>query len=1199
MKRMIVTGLGFNIFLALATPLPTKAQDHLRPSGSATAEEEPALLELGQTITRQIQNSATVIYEIQLQVGQFVHVVVLQKGLDVAVSLRGPDGAEIAGFDSLNGSFGRECVSAIAAVSGDFHVEITSSAAAGEYEIRLTDLRDSIPQDKTRIEAEQIYMEGLRFYADGKGESYQLAVEKWEKSLSLWRSLGDKYGEALSRISQSAALAKIRDWEGAIRFGSEGASLFRFAGDPAGEGFALNKIGFLYGTHGEKRKALEYYTQALPLRHGAADAAGEATTLYNTAATYSDLGEKRKALDLYHQVLQLYRSLGDRGNEATTLSDIAKLLADLDEKKNALGYFNDALPLYRVEGDRDAEAITLSNIGQIYSDLGENQKALDYDNQALSLLSAQGNRGAEAVKADTLINMGMVYSELGEKQKALDYYKEALSLHRATGYRLGEAAALNNIGRIYDDQGEEQKALDYFGQALTLCRAVGNRDGEATTLHNIGLTYSHLGEGLKALEYYNLALPLYRAVDARDHEAGTLTNIGAVFNAMGETQKALDCYQKALTLNRRVGNRDAEATTLNNIGAVYDSLGEKQKSLEYYGDALPLHRAVGNRAGEAATLNNIGAAYSALHNKQKARDFYIQALPISNAISDPLLESAILHNLLLIQKQSSPALAIFYGKRALNLIQQVRRNIAGQDKELQKSFLASKNDYYRDVAELLIDQGRLAEAEDVLRMLKEQELKDFTRGQIGSPTAATASFTAREREAESILSQGLEYQELAQLASRTPPQQARFEELDKTLTANNVKLTDFWQALQSVLPATEAQTRKIESSDTQDLLRALPAGTVVVYTLVLDDRLDLMVISPDAIAHKSVAVKRAELSTAIEQLRAAIRDRRNGDALLGPSHRLYEWLVAPIAAELHGVKAQTIAWSLDRVLRYIPVNVLHDGQHYLIERYTNVVFTPGQTNGLDRKPQVGAWKALALGVSKQYRNDLNPLPAVPGELRTIVQDREDQQSHGPLPGRILLDEAFTQQALQQQLQQRFPLVHIASHFVLGMTTDESYLLLGGEKTGDSSGYQLRLSDVQNMNGMRFAGTALLSLSACETAIPKGEADGKEVDSLASIGRQRGAQAVLASLWEVNDTSTGQMMADFYRRWTSANEVTKAEALRAAQLALLHGDGLAQGSHGAGERGVRHTAEHPDHAEAEARYSHPYYWAPFILMGNWL
>jgi CHAT domain-containing protein len=645
-------------------------------------------------------------------------------------------------------------------------------------------------------------------------------------------------------------------------------------------------------------------------------------------------------------------------------------------------------------------------------------------------------------------------------------------------------------------------------------------------------------------------------------------------------------------------------------------------------------------------------AYDRLGEKQKAPDYYGQSLSLFRTIHDLVSEGRALLSFMEYWKElGKPSLAIFFGKQGIDRFQQIRRNIQKLPKEDQQSFVTSNQDYYRELAALLLAQGRLPEAEDVLGMLKEEEFKEFTRGQTGSAANSVASLTPKEQQAESILSEALEYQQLAQIAAadRTDQQKARYAELDKTLTENRKHLVDFWQALESALPAGEAHEKKLESSATQKLLRQLPAGTVVVYTVVLDDKLDLVVISRDAMAQKSTAVKRAEVAATVEQLRSAIRDRQPGEALLGPAHRLYDWLVTPIADELDGAHATTIAWSLDGVLRYIPVNVLHDGQHYLIERYTNVIFTPADTTGLDDKPNVTDWKALGLGVSKQYRSELNALPAVPAELRTIVRDQQDNASHGPLPGRILLDDAFTEQAMEQELQQRFPLVHIASHFVVGMTTDDSYLLLGGEKAGDTSGYQLRLSDVETMNGLTFDATALLSLSACETAMAKGEADGKEVDSLAAIGRQRGAQAVLASLWDVNDESTGRMMSDFYRRWTETKGMTKSEALREAQLALLHGQsaaaqgavknaqpqgtgkspqtqnagkapekpgagknaqaqnagkapeksGAGKGPETQGERGFPQKTASPAASTAnEPAYSHPYYWAPFILMGNW-
>jgi CHAT domain-containing protein len=146
---------------------------------------------------------------------------------------------------------------------------------------------------------------------------------------------------------------------------------------------------------------------------------------------------------------------------------------------------------------------------------------------------------------------------------------------------------------------------------------------------------------------------------------------------------------------------------------------------------------------------------------------------------------------------------------------------------------------------------------------------------------------------------------------------------------------------------------------------------------------------------------------------------------------------------------------------------------------------------------------------------------------------------------------------------------------------------------------LRLSDLETLQNLNFDGTALLALSACQTAMSNQESDGKEVDSLAAIGRQRGAQAVLASLWDVNDDSTGRLMADFYRRWSGTRSLPKAEALRQAQLILLRPTSSSAPNTASVGRGAERAASSGDARRPNASlYSHPYYWAPFILMGNW-
>ena len=175
-----------------------------------------------------------------------------------------------------------------------------------------------------------------------------------------------------------------------------------------------------------------------------------------------------------------------------------------------------------------------------------------------------------------------------------------------------------------------------------------------------------------------------------------------------------------------------------------------------------------------------------------------------------------------------------------------------------------------------------------------------------------------------------------------------------------------------------------------------------------------------------------------------------------------------------------------------------------------------------------------------------------------------RQKRGFISGSVIPDEQFTKDSLLGSLKQHRPLVHIASHFRLEPgDASLSFLLLG-------DGMTLTLTDIKNEAEDFFGGVELLTLSACETGVQKErESDGREIDSFAELAQRKGTKAVMASLWRVDDESTSRLMMEFYRTRQTKN-LTKAEALQKAQLSLL-----------------KHS-----------RYSHPYYWAPFILIGNW-
>jgi CHAT domain-containing protein/tetratricopeptide (TPR) repeat protein len=1121
---------GFVLFavacLALAGPLGAQGS-----SGAAVHPQSKATsLKLGKPIEREMRGGEKHSYKVHAAAGQFVHVVALQEGIDVFVTLLDPSGKQLLVVNSLNGSYGPEPVSFVAEVSGDFQLDVSpvsTDAQAGHYQMKLTDLRAPTQKDRTRIAAEGAYTEGGLLGSRGGTESAPAVVAKWQESLALWQSLDDKYGQALSLFS----------------------------------------IGFVYDTTGDKQKALDSYNQALPLERAAGDRSGEAATLNDIGAIYDGLGEKQKALDS----------------------------------------FNQALPLRRAVGDRAGEAATLNNIGAVYDDLGEKQKALDSYNQALPLMHSLGDRAGEAV---ALNNIGKVYADLGDKQKALDTYNQALALRRAVGDRAGEAVTLSNIGVVYDALGEKQKALDSYNQALPLLSAAGDRAGQAKTLSNIGLVYASLGEKQKALDYLNQALPLIRAAGDRAGEATALTNIGAVCNDLGETQKALDSFNQALPLKRTVGDRAGEAVTLNDIGFAYDALGEKQKALDNYNQALPLLRAVGDRADEATTLSNIGAVYDELGDKQKALDSYTQSLPLFRAVQDPLGEATTLGLLMEYWKSlRNPSLAVLFGKQAIDRFQQVRQNIGGLDKEAQQSFLKSKTAYYRELAELLISAGRLPEAQQVLDLLKAQEYSEFTqrRGDTGSGTKPVALTPAEqksnseyERITGEITAAGVEWTGLHAKPSRSADEQKRYNELSDKLTAANRELQAFLNTLYDSFGKGDQANAQVKSIDEQTaglqtLVAEIGAGTTAVYTLLLDQKCVMMVITPATRVAREVPIGRNALRDKVFAFAQALAKPASEEEIRPKAQDLYNILIAPIEKDLQGAQAQTLIWSLDDVLRYVPLAALYDGQQYLVERYRNVVITTASVGNLKDPPQVSSWRGLAMGVSKDY-DGLGTLKAVADELDSVVRSDQTPGSHGPVPGTILLDDSFTETGMETALDRHPSLVHIASHYVFHVGDDtQSYLLLGGKDTG-GQGFHLTLADVRDDQRMDFEGIELLTLSGCQTAVGSKDSDGREIDGLGITAQRKGAKAVVATLWAVDDASVGLLMATFYKLWVTTPGITKAEALRQAQLAILHRAADAatppQGSP-AGGSPVGASKQSP-----ASPYANPFYWAPFILIGNW-
>jgi CHAT domain-containing protein len=395
--------------------------------------------------------------------------------------------------------------------------------------------------------------------------------------------------------------------------------------------------------------------------------------------------------------------------------------------------------------------------------------------------------------------------------------------------------------------------------------------------------------------------------------------------------------------------------------------------------------------------------------------------------------------------------------------------------------------------------------------------------------------------------------------------------------------------------ARQARSQEISAYSTafQGTLKNLGHNSVLAQYNVTDDAVEIILTTPNAVITATSPVKAAKLNQLIRDFRATLGDANRNP--VAESQQLYALLIAPIAGALDKSGAKTLMLLLHDTLRYVPFAALHDGRSYLIEKMAVVNVNVAALDKLAMQPKPEAWAVWGLGITKAGR-DYPALPYAGEELNDIKAALGGKSS-------VKLDQDFTETKLQAGLGGYYPVIHIASHFEFTPgSIDKSELLLG-------DGSRLSLKQIQLK--LNFTGVELLTLSACETAVGDDTvaADGSEVAGLGAIAQEKGAMAVIATLWPVADQSTATLMDTLYKAHQTGH-LDKAESLRQAQLALLHGS--AQGGVSGAEdehRGLTRTdsgggaapvlAAAAPTKDPRAPYAHPYYWAPFILMGNWL
>jgi CHAT domain-containing protein/tetratricopeptide (TPR) repeat protein len=1028
-------------------------------------------------------------------------------------------------------------------------------------------------------------------------EDYPNAIIWLEQERTAQAALKDRPGEAKTFGRLAYSCYKVNQNESAAQFYEQALAIFRDLKDRRQEASTLNDFAFMYYMTDQFEKAIALYEQELAIVREMKDRALESTALNWLGDSYEHLKEYEKATEDYGQALSIRIELKDRAGEASTLNNLGILYDHRAQYDQAIGYFEQALAIRRELKDRAGEADALHWLGSVYNDRKEDSKAISYHEQTLAIRREIMDRSGEAAALESL---GLSSQNLNEYEKAMGYYEDALAIDREINDRTNEGKTLNELGAINALLSHYDKELDYYQQALAIAREVNNRKNEGLALFTLGSTYLRLSKPDQAIEIAGQALLIAREVKNQPIEFGALILLGASYAKLGQSERGLDYFSQALTTAREDGNRTNEGRALILQAVILNALKQQDKAISNFESGLAITREVKDRSSEGLALNGLGVMYLASGQYDKATSYLEQALAIARASKIREFEAPILSNLMVVwASRKQPRLAIVMGKESINLLQEVRGGMQNLDPTLQQGFLQANKSSYRYLANLLAGQGRLAEAQQVLDLQKQDEFMTFVqRDQTVSAGDGRAMLTpeevqweARYKEvADRLTSLGVRREALLAKADRTPADEQELGTLDTDLEAGNRAFESFLNSVESAAgrrtPAAEQVAEVREAEGLMETLHDLGPGTVAVYTIEGEEGFRSILITADVQKGYSNPIAAAELNKKILAFRELVRNPDSDPRPL--AKELYDILVKPMEHDLAGAQAQTIMWSLDGALRYIPIAALYDGQQYMVERFRNVVFTPASQSRL-KDPVSRDWRGLGLGVSLAHEG-FRALPNVPGELHSIIQDTTEP-GQGVLPGVVKLDGDFTKEDLREELRKHFTVVHLASHFDFVAGTDKnSFLLLG-------DGGKLTLDEFRNMP-QALQGVELLTLSACDTAVGGEDADGKEVEGFAVLAQRQGAKAVVATLWSVADQSTALLMKEFYRLRMSDSTMTKAEALRQAQLELLRGTVTGQSS---GARGVQRPPDQeakPLVKDPQRPYAHPYFWAPFLLMGNW-
>lgn len=934
--------------------------------------------------------------------------------------------------------------------------------------------------------------------------------------------------------------------------------------------------------------------------------------------TLNDLNRARSALPHLEVANQLADQSHDDATRALLLIELSRGQLAQGELPKAEAAIKSAFEMAKSSGNQHTLARTVQGLADYHYELNDYSKAQQYASEAFALFTqTQDRRGY----AKALITLGLIASDLYQSEKATTLYTQALATSKVVDYKAGVVDALTFSGHLAAKEGRLQSAIEFYLDAEKLAQQLGDLLRQSWITSGLAYVYDQSGDAARALEYYQNTLKLRLAVQNVPAEASIYRRLGAAYFSAKEYQQAAAVLARAATLYKGLKQWRYLAATLRDLGGTYEALGQYDRAWDHYTQCRELIAKASDPRGTAYLFAAEGRMLERQNKFEEASERFKEALRAHREVKDRRGESAALFQLgRLAVRQGDDETALSQFEQTIRVDEDFRSEIQGS--ELSASYLADVRRHYETYIDVLMqlhkksrDRGFAKQALELSERARARALLDaLDDGRTGRNDSREAPelISTIENLKQSLSDKAMRRAEL--LRARSSP--AAVAKIDAEIN----QLSDAYERAASVV-----RTRRAKSAD-RPAPRVLSAieiqqqvsddQTVLLEYALGDSRSYLWVVTRESIETFELP-DRKTIETQVRQLYALLSTPENPARIVTGNHvtkqgkrvnelqeqsaTLARVLLGPVRKKLANKIVVVVA---DGALHLVPFAALELNSTALIDTNEIVYLPSASVMSFVRKrsaSQQSGSKTLAViadpvfsaedtrllnnqvsktgagrnrqnaGIDVQLTQTLRDsgLLTASGDLRRLLASRWEANAITSLASGPVLKatdfKANLATALSPELKD-YRIIHFATHGVLNTerpSLSGIVLSLFDDQGKPQPGY-LRSIDVLEMNLQ----AELVTLSSCLSAIGK-EFNGEGMVGLSRAFMQAGSKRVVASLWKVDDVATSELMTEFYRGMLSKG-LKPGAALREAQLKL----------------------------RGQKRWRSSYYWAAFVLQGEW-